>query len=701
MKNFGKFKRILTIGFALMLTFSSIGLSGCNKSSKSDPNVIVDKVSKGELVHNAKVVKTEENMFFNGTSEYQIVYPDDVEYKVSWSDPSLKEDYVKPESPYTPYPDGYVVSGPEGNLTLPETELKISSSDDETIIRAVSELHGFIWQATGVGLHMVTDKNRTYTEDVKYISVGETQVLKDSGLNLDLLSLKGNGFYIKSKGNCIFIVGGDDFGSLYGVYEFLKYQFNYEYYGPDTWEIDKGLTSSPLCTWDVKEVPDIKYRSSHMYDINYDRVNARRMRMRKDHEMIGRFGGWNGHNTFLVLPLEEYDNAKKPETYHPDWYTEDKTQLCYTAHGNKTEYNALVEIVAEKMKQFLIDNPKVDIIPFTHRDHNTWCACKACNKIMAENAGAAAATQTLYINDVADIVIPWAKENFPNREVYILVFAYQKTVPAPVVKGSNGDWQPVSEDMVFSEGVCAWYAPWQARFYYPFNSTENQRYWDYMEQWDVLTNKFFVWFYGCRFADYFIPYDTMTNLQSTIKYLVEKKTELFFIQGQWDSQSSDWSRLKVYLQAKLMWDCNLDFNELVENFFINYYGPAAQDMLDFYTYYRYYMAYCNITYGFDNVPEQGTYVTKSIDAFNETTMLKWLSFCDKGYAALEDLKVAGDPRYQLYYDHINLDSLSATAMMLTFNSAYYESISSTKRAEVNAKFLQDCAYHKITGAINR
>ena len=565
---------------------------------------------------------------------------------------------------------------------------------------ALDELRTFTEEATGVYLTAQTDNGLTYSDTAKYISLGDTTLLEQTGITVDTEILNGDGYYIQSKGDSVFIIGDTSRGVLHGVYTFLKYQFNYAYYGDNAYQIDRDVTNNRLMNYDVKDIPDVHYRTAGFGEINYNATNTRRLRMYQGDEIIMPLCGQTIHNVFFVVPKKEITDVQKTdengepvvdekgnpvymtlEELHPTWYATSGSQLCYTRDRDN-----LVDYVVEKMKAGCIEYPDLNVITFTQQDVTGWCNCDECRKVINKYNGAASATQTLFINEVSRKLTPWVEENFPGREITLAVFAYFETLDAPAVLNEKGEYEPIDEEVKLEPNVALYYAPYGAKNYYSLDSQENITHYNTIEKWKACADKFLIWLYGCHFSDYFIPLDNITPLQDTIQYLLTANVEYFYIQAQWDTVATDWSRLKMYLQSQLAWDSNQDVNALVEQFFNGYFGPAADVMLEYFHDYKAYSGYLATELGFDNAANL-TAIYTSTDAWKLPVLLKWNDYCQKAYKKLELLKYSNPEQYQIYYDHIELEELSSVALLYKLHQSYY---SKSEYAKLFEKFTLIC-----------
>lgn len=629
-------------------TFSLVACSGSGGGS-TDPETPPDISTETEIVydyeyhnsderrtHESSVKKTDKFIIENGTSEYRIVYPSDYDI------------------------------------------------DD---LFATEELASFLEESTGVRLETVLDTGLTYSDSAKYIVLGKTNdVYESTDLDLDTSILKQKGFYIKTQGDCIFIVGNKGQGVVNGVYYFLERLVGYDYVYNNVYNLrDMREQDLPFLTMDVLEVPDIKYNTPYYREINADPLNAKRLRVGGETAVeFGEDSGGAAHNAMLVITKDEF------LVEHPTWFAPNTTQLCYLAgcpDGVGAEYDALVDTVAQRMKDCLASTD-LEIIGFTHMDYSDWCNCTHCESFMNKYNGSPSATQIKFINDVAEQVSPWYKETFPERELTILIFAYHATLTPPSYKDSKGEWK-VADEMVLHEDVAVWYAPYTlANFAVPFNSVNNQVAWDCLESWQPITDLFHFWFYSTHFGNYTIPFDNMSNMQATFQYITkEMDTDLYMTQGQWDTFSSDWAPLKCYMQAKLGWDCDTNFNTIVSNYMKAMFGPAADTMKKYYDDYRIIMQLYVEIWDFNGSPEvQGNY--NRAEVWHENLIRRWLSYFDQAYKDINTLQYANADKYKIHYDMLVRESLSPRILLAEFNKS---SMNDIEYAQFKASVLADAS----------
>ena len=151
-----------------------------------------------------------------------------------------------------------------------EYKLVVPEKASVTLGIAQKEFIDLFKDATQIDIEVVTDAEVTDASSGKYVSLGRTKLLADSGIeNVDHSYLTNDGHRIVTKGDDIYICGGSDEGSVFGVHTFMGITFNYETYAYNCMEIEK-TNEKRLKNYNVTDIPDFKFRA-HSSDVTtYD-----------------------------------------------------------------------------------------------------------------------------------------------------------------------------------------------------------------------------------------------------------------------------------------------------------------------------------------------------------------------------------------------------------------------------------------------
>lgn len=517
---------------------------------------------------------------------------------------------------------------------------------------AVSEFNKFFSEATGVTLPVITDDEIGTAEH--FISIGETTLLQETDITHEYEELGRDGYKIVTRGENLYLIGGGEYGSLYAVYELLEHLIDYDFFATDCYTVAKGVSNIPLYEFDLTDIPNIDNRIASDGIVTGDTYTLYRLRYRPNSEMfINVKGAWT-HNC-----LEYVQDA--PEA-NEKWYNLEKTQLCYTAHGDQAEYEKLLNASFATMKEELIATPDRDSIMFTNEDNYDVCECDACNKIV-EEYGAISASIILFMNDLNAMVREWfeTEEGKPYaRDLRIVFFAYTGYEAAPVTYDEAKDEYIPNKDIHLDEGVYCQLAIIKNDYYRLLTDKANAEYYNNLRAWSKLAGEnLYLWLYSTNFFYYLAPYDCFDSFAESYRLAKECNAFYMFDQRQTDERGvlTGWSYLKTYLCSKLAWDANQDVGELTDKFFEGYFGPAADDMREVFDQMRTLTNYNkkhNELGGDSSIYHQvvsDTYWPKDV-------LGRWLDCYDKAQESIANLQEENPKLYQQYLDHILAEKLS-------------------------------------------
>ena len=578
---------------------------------------------------------------------------------------------------------------------------------DENEIKGANELVYFFEKATGIALTMKTDDEVTWNDNATYLSVGETSLLSSANITPDFIELGDSGYIVETTGKSVFMVGGF-FGTLYSVYDFLARYFNYEAFSLDEIRLDKNVREKKFLAMKVKEIPDIQYRIAGYGELDTDNTGRLRMRLNNFNDVWIPLGNVMCHNFLEVIPKEKYGifqcevttnhdcyNKKaesderllesftvcKDSDYHPEWFGLDGNQLCLSR-----DPDGILEIVKKEVFYLLEKYPNLNNLNFTAEDFPTWCTCESCSESF-QKYGTDSAVYIKFINKLAVAIKEWVNINAPGRPVRIGMFAYQKTIDAPVKRDANGKYVAIDDEVYLEDNVALFYAPVYANYYYPLNSTVNKVYNDTIAKWQVLADNMYLWSYNAYYQNYMMPCDSFDSIINNPRFAVENNAIYMYDQGyNGATEAPDWCNLKYYLQSKLQWNCQLDAEHLINAWFEHYFKDAAKTMRGMFDFYRTYYAYIMKKYDL-TISEPASSTLESASTWPYATLQMFLNYIDKAYADIELLKATDNETWQLLHDRINIESTNYRYLLARFHRSSFTDLEYT--LFVNS-LLNDC-----------
>ncbi|MBQ3506030.1 MAG: DUF4838 domain-containing protein [Clostridia bacterium] len=585
---------------------------------------------------------------------------------------------------------------------------------------AQSELCYFFKKATGIDLRVINDgqlTTKTHSDDTKYISIGETTLLKSTDIDYSWEKLNYDGGRIVTKGNNIYIAGGYDSGTMFAVYTFLRLTFNYECYTSSTFVIDEGVKDMKLKAYDVTDIPDFRGRSRGLATANtvtawdtYDETN-----------FIYRMGYLNTYNQSAGRMHAVIDDPNNPgqmtidpdkagvstntdiilnkenlSATHPSWFSTEGVQWCYTARGNQAEFEKMTDAVAMSVIYGLTNYTKeTDPIrhsySITQADNGDFCGCSTCAQ-MKGTYGTHAGAVIRFLNVVSDKVMAWM--NKPENEPYyredfqLEFFAYGPTMNAPV-KASDDGFEPVDESVVLRENIAVYHANIGGDYQSSIYAEENDFVRETIEGWQAITDSFHWFLYNTNRRAFQYLYDSFDHYTSEgFQYYASVSNEHMYVESQTNNaMPSAWHNLKFYLISRLSWDCTLDENQLMDDYFKAVFGPGAKAMREFFDAER---LYCEIEFAEKQMSSKRSiynYVHLQCD-WPVNVVDSWIEKTNQAIEAVGVYEFADPEKYDMYWRNIEIEAISPLYIMLDQNM---NSLSTPQKDKYVSRLKADCA----------
>lgn len=424
----------------------------------------------------------------------------------------------------------------------------------ETVRHAAAELAGILQQVTG-GTFAVTESATLPAGPA--VLVGPGRALTQAAADLKLDTLKPDGIIIETRGNKLLLVGDEPRGTLYAVYTFLK-----DAVGCRWWSSKAStIPSRPSLTvpdQKVRYVPPLEYREPFWYDA-FDADFAVRnyyngMRANLDSKRGGKisYGSMFVHTFDRLVPPEKYFKD------HPEWYSErngkrigangERTQLCVTNPEVK-------QFVLQQVLEWIPNNPEAKIISISQNDWDAHCLCAECLKL-EEAEGSPMGPLLIFINELAAEI----GKKHPEIAVDTLAYQYTRKPPKTVRPLPNVIIRLCSIECDFST---------------PLTSEVNRTFADDIKGWSKISDRLYIWDYTTNFHSYVQPHPNLRVLAPNVRFFVEHGVKGIFEQGAYQSHGAEFAELKAWVLAQLLWNPQLDGEQLVAEFINGYYGAAA------------------------------------------------------------------------------------------------------------------------------
>ena len=529
------------------------------------------------------------------------------------------------------------------------------------IMSAASELSSFIEQSSGVAIPYEVDYDEDFNPSNKVISLGNTNIFKQSGLEITE-EMHKTGYYLKRFGNTLIINARQSNGVSAAVYDMLNYTIGLELYATDEMEFEKK-EEVPLLDFDIQFNPFIDVR-----DILHKNLNSQyRRRMRLF------VGEGKGHwITFAHTVITEYLPVSTYGTAHPDWYNAAKTQVCYSNEEMRHE-------MARQIIDRITKNETGQYIMIGHEDNWDMCNCDACVS-ERELYGGYSGQELHFTNEISKEVDEWLNNNQPGRRVEYVFFAYQTSQNPPIktemrggkevpVKDQNDQYIPYYDNFNIRDDVIVIYCPIDADFSQNFSETENSVQYYQLKGWsDIfhksnLYNNILIWSYSLATRDYMVPFNSFGAFRKQAKFYKDLGACYVMDQGNHDSGIPCFESLKIYTESKLMYNNDLDYNVLAEDFIDHYYGPAAEHFKEYFYFIRsHYRKY--------NVSGSIWQTLSSSSLWSLETLELMMSYFDNCLNDIESIKDEDPERYELLNDRIRRERLTPIYLLFKLYFTY-------------------------------
>jgi hypothetical protein len=492
--------------------------------------------------------------------------PDDVIYRTVVDQPLLQMDI--PTDQYRDYSltltatlhDGQSYSetipfhaGQRREYTLfdqGKTDYKIvlATEASESERWAAKELQQALHKIGGVSIAVI-DETQLYDGPTIHIGVQRAMTRET---DLQEPARTDESFIYTNKGKDIWIVGGRERGTLYGVMAFLENELGVRWYTPEV-SVFPRREEVHFTRLYCQESPGIRVRNDFYFEAfdpiwaAHNRVNGA---MTHREQPGGVEGYWSVHTFYRFMPPEEFFDE------HPEYFSlidgeriHERAQLCLS-------HPDVLDIITQRLKQTMRENPQYLIYSVSQNDWGNPCQCKECQAVV-EQEKSEAGPVIKFVNRVAERI----EDEFPDKYVGTLAYTYTR--------------QPC-KNFKPRHNVVVRLCSIECCFAHDFKSCpENQAFLQDLQGWAAIAPHLYIWDYVVNFSHYIMPYPNFNVLKSNIQTFQENKAIGIMEQAAYQSRGGEFSELRAFVLAKLLWNPKADVDSLVADFMVGYYGRSG------------------------------------------------------------------------------------------------------------------------------
>jgi hypothetical protein len=350
-----------------------------------------------------------------------------------------------------------------------------------------------------------------------------------------------DGFRIKTKGNKINLLGGENKGTLNSVYSFLEYYLGCRLYSSEVKLILKNKTIT-IPQIDILENPVFTYREPHYYEPTKENyAHWHKLIDSEDKKMWGMFV----HTFQFLLPADKYFKE------HPEYFAlrNNRRVPQEPCLSNSDVYKIMVEELRKRMAA----NPSAKYWSVSQNDDDDFCQCDKCRKI-DEHEDSPSGSIINFVNKIA--------KEFPDKIISTLAYRYSRKAPKFIKPEKNVNIMLCTIECFRTN---------------PLDKDETGLLFvNDLADWSKITDNIFLWDYVVQFSNLISPFPNFQVLQPNIQLFAKHGVKMMFQQGAGGSRNTEFGELRTYLISKLLWNPNINIDSVMNDFLSCYYGKAGK-----------------------------------------------------------------------------------------------------------------------------
>ncbi len=476
-----------------------------------------------------------------------------------------------------------------------EYSILLPAEPTENVVSYSTELNDYIEDVSGTRLKVVKESSNI-TSIGNYISVGPTEAAKKA--SIETANIKYDGFVIKTVEENVYIVARLERGIQNGVYSFLERFLGIRWLTARETYIPENRTIQ-MNECDILEEPRFQMRDWMGGDYNNIAFSAHRRYYRGDELYCNDYG--STHNTTDQANNSKIGYVKKvdidptdPENRtlgetHPEYFSDMTNsakdyELCMTngidENGELKEGQSVASLMIDNMKKSLANDAEAHQIEYFMVGHvdnrNAYCKCDTCEerRVTYTDSG----IWVIFINAVEEAVNSWLMET-QQRKVNFVIFAYQYTYAAPVVKNADGTYTAISPICEANDNIVIRLAPIDADFTYSYTDPrQKETELDAVKGWASIASQFMLWDYVSNYIEYYWYFPTTHYMKENLQVFEDIGCVYAMLQSSYTQNNIWFDDMRNYIASRLFWNANWDVEFLMNEYIELFYGPVADNV---------------------------------------------------------------------------------------------------------------------------
>lgn len=434
----------------------------------------------------------------------------------------------------------------------PQFSIIVPAKSADTEVQAALLLQSAVKKMAGCELPIVKTDQTNFKKAVYITANNFSDATQPAGIPKGLkkhftpdfekkrAALMDDAFLISIQKDHILLVSGGKKGAIYGVVHLLEKYLDCRMYAPNAEVMpQKSTIALPvLCEMDkpvnsVRIVNGVLTQQNETYR-NWQRLNDHQEEFAK---------GYYVHTFNRLVPWETYF-APHPEYFAFMGGKRIIDQLCLTNPD-------VFDLTVKKLKEEMAQQPEKKWWSVSQGDNFSYCQCDQCAKITAEEASAAGPI-IHFVNKVA--------AQFPDKIISTLAYQYSRKAPKHVKPADNVQIMLCTIELNRSKNI-----------------EEDPRSVSFLKDitdWGKISKNIYLWDYTVNFSHHITPFPNLHTLQNNIQFFTQNGVNAHFQQTN-ASVGHEFSELKAYLIARLLWNPNINADSVMTDFLNGYYGAGG------------------------------------------------------------------------------------------------------------------------------
>ena len=353
------------------------------------------------------------------------------------------------------------------------------------------------------------------------------------------VALEDDGFAVATSGGNLYIRSGGDKGAIYGVVHLLERYFGCRRFSPGAAVFPRRDT---LALGTIRDVDNPVNRIRIVNgDFSKDEDLRDWLRLDVTDDVFGR--GYYVHTFNRLVPWEKHFDR------HPEYFSwmngkRIKDQLCLT-------HPDVLQLAIDTLAAEIAAQPDRQVWSVSQNDNSSYCQCPLCQKAIDEE-GSPAGPIIRFVNQVA--------ARFPGKIISTLAYQVSRQAPRVVHPAPNVQIMLCTIELNRSVPI-------------EDDPTSRQFLRD-IADWGKISRNTYLWDYTVNFNHHVSPFPNLHVLQPNVRFFVRNGARQHFQQSN-TGAGHEFSELKQYLLARLLWNPGVDGEAVTREFLEGYYEAAG------------------------------------------------------------------------------------------------------------------------------